>query len=422
MIENAMRQSQLFTKTRKEAPQDEVSSNAKLLIRAGYVCKTMAGVYSFLPLGLRVMNKINAIIRHEMDAIGGQEVSLASLQDPELWKKTGRWDDVAVDAWFKTSLKTKAELGLAFTHEEPLTQLMRDHISSYRDLPQYVYQIQTKFRNEARAKSGLMRTREFLMKDLYSFTATEAELDEFYEKAKQAYTKIFNAVGLGGRTYITFASGGAFSKFSHEFQTLCESGEDTIYLSEDKKIAINAEVMDEAVLAELGLDKKHLKEVKAIEVGNIFKLGTRFSQALGLNFVNQDGANQPVVMGSYGIGPARVMATVAELHADAKGLVWPESIAPFKVHLLCLAPEKTEVKKAADELYASLETAGVEVLYDDRTASAGAKFAEADLIGIPWRVVVSEKTLAQQSVELKQRIEPEAKLVKLTDAVRTLVA
>lgn len=417
-----MRQSHLFTKTRKEAPQDEVSANAKLLIRGGYVHKTMAGVYSFLPLGLRVLNKVNAIIRREMDAIGGQEVSLASLQDPELWKKTNRWDGDAEKVWFKTSLKSKAELGLAFTHEEPLTQLMRDHISSYRDLPQYVYQIQTKFRNEARAKSGLMRTREFLMKDLYSFSATEAELDEFYEKAKAAYMNIFNAVGLGDKTFITFASGGAFSKFSHEFQTLCDSGEDTIYLSEDKKIAINAEVMDEAVLAELGLDKRHLKEVKAIEVGNIFKLGTRFSQAIGLNFVNQDGANQPVVMGSYGIGPARVLATVAELHVDEKGLVWPEAIAPFKVHLLCLAPEKAEVAKAADKLYASLQTAGVDVLYDDRHASAGAKFAESDLIGIPWRVVVSEKTLAQQSVELKRRTEEKAELVKLVDAVRTLVA
>jgi prolyl-tRNA synthetase len=417
-----MRQSQLFTKTRKDAPADEVSANAKLLIRAGYVSKTMAGVYSLLPLGLRVMNKVNDIIRREMNAIGGQEVFLSSLQDPEIWKKTGRWDDAVVDIWFKTNLKTKAEVGLAFTHEEPLTQLMRDHINSYRDLPQFVYQIQTKFRNEARAKSGLMRGREFLMKDLYSFTASEAELDEFYEKAKVAYMNIFNAVGIGDQTFVTFASGGAFSKFSHEFQTLCPSGEDTIHLSKNHKIAINSEVMDEAVLKELGLDKNELEEVKAIEVGNIFKLGTRFSQALGLNFVSHDGANKAVVMGSYGIGPGRVMATVAELHSDDKGLAWPESIAPFKVHLLCLAPEKPDVKKASDEMYNALETAGVEVLYDDRAASAGTKFAESDLIGLPWRVVVSEKTLAQQSVELKKRTDAEAKLVALTDAVRQLVA
>lgn len=416
-----MRQSHLFTKTRKEAPQDEVSANAKLLIRAGFIHKSLAGVYSFLPLGLRVLGKVNAIIRQEMDATGAQEVSLASLQDPELWKKTGRWDDAAVDAWFKTSLKTKAELGLAFTHEEPLTQLMRDHISSYRDLPQYVYQIQTKFRNEARAKSGLMRTREFLMKDLYSFTATEAELDAYYEKVRAAYMAIFDRVGLGGKTFVTFASGGAFSKFSHEFQTVCESGEDTVYLDEAKGIAINAEVMEDSVLAELGLDRSKLKEVKAIEVGNIFKLGTRFSKAIGLNFVNQDGANEPVVMGSYGIGPARVLATVAELHADERGLVWPESIAPFKVHLLCLAPEKAEVAKASDQLYEALTQAGVEVLYDDRAMSAGQKFAEADLIGIPWRAVVSEKTLAQQSVELKRRTDEKAELVPTGDAVRKLV-
>jgi prolyl-tRNA synthetase len=417
-----MRQTQLFTKTRKEAPQDEVSANAKLLIRGGYIHKTIAGVYSLLPLGLRVMNKINSIIRKEMNALGGQEVFLSSLQDPEIWKKTGRWDDATMDNWFKTALKNKAEVGLATTHEEPLTVLMRDHISSYRDLPQYVYQIQTKFRNEARAKSGLMRGREFLMKDLYSFTATEDELNDFYEKTKVAYMNIFNAVGIGDQTYLTFASGGAFSKFSHEFQTLCASGEDTIHLSADKKIAINSEVMDESVLKELGLDKKDLQEVKAIEVGNIFKLGTRFSQALGLNFVDANEVNKPVIMGSYGIGPGRLMATVAELHSDEKGLAWPEAIAPFKVHLLCLTPEKEDVRKETDKLYDALVKADVEVLYDDRSVSAGTKFAEADLIGIPMRVVVSEKTLAQQSVELKHRTETEVKLISLTDAVRQLVA
>jgi prolyl-tRNA synthetase len=393
-----MKQSQLFTKTRKEAPKDEVSKNAELLIRAGYVHKEMAGVYSYLPLGLRVLNKIENIIREEMNAIGGQEVQMTALQDRNLWEKTDRWDDAKVDNWFKTKLKNGNEVGLGFTHEEAITNIMTGHISSYKDLPIYAYQIQTKFRNETRAKSGIMRGREFSMKDLYSFSATQEDLDVFYEKAKQAYKNIFERTGLGDRTFITFASGGVFSKYSHEFQTLSDAGEDTIYLSREKGIAVNKEVLNDEVLKDLDLHREELEEVHSIETGNIFKLGTRFSAPLGLNYKDESGQSKPVIMGSYGIGPGRLMGTIVESFADDKGIVWPESVAPFKVHLIDLRE-----KEASDKLYGKLTEAGIEVLYDDREASAGEKFGGSDLLGIPYRVVVSGKTIQSQKFEVKVR-------------------
>ncbi|MDB5225350.1 MAG: putative prolyl-tRNA synthetase, prolyl-tRNA synthetase [Candidatus Adlerbacteria bacterium] len=398
-----MRQSKLFTKTRREAPKDEVSKNAQLLIRAGYVHKEMAGVYDLLPLGLRTFNKVVGIIREEMNKIGGTELHLSALQDSETWKKTDRWDDEKVDSWFKTSLKTGTELGLGFTHEEPITALMRDHISSYKDLPAYPYQFQTKFRNETRAKSGLMRTREFVMKDLYSFSKNEAEHQKFYDACADAYERVFERVGLGDKTYKTFASGGSFSKYSHEFQTISAAGEDTIYVSRDRKIAVNKEVYNDEVLADLGLSKSDLAEETSIEVGNIFGLGTRFSEALGLAYKDDSGSDIPVFMGSYGIGPARLMATVAELLSDDKGLVWPEEVAPFRVHLVSLANGNDDVVTEADELYRELTEAGVEVLYDDRDARAGEKFADSDLLGLPLRLVVSEKTLAAGKFECVER-------------------
>lgn len=407
-----MLQSQLFTKTRKEAPKDEVSKNAQLLIRAGYVHKEMAGVYSYLPLGWKVMHKIADIVREEIDGIGGQEILMTALQDPELWQKTGRWNDDVVDNWFKTKLKNETELGLGATHEEEVTSIMKDHISSYRDLPRYAYQIQTKFRNEARAKSGILRGREFLMKDLYSFNASEEELEVFYDKAKHAYHKIYDRVGLGHLTYLTFASGGIFSKFSHEFQTLCEAGEDTIYLSEEKGIAVNEEVYNDEVLAELGLKKEELVERKAIEVGNIFKLGTRFSEPLELFFLDDKGNKIPVVMGCYGIGIGRLMGTVVEALSDDKGIVWPKSIAPFQVHVIELGADKNpEVHVQALALHNRLAKAGIEVLLDDRQASAGEKFADGDLIGIPLRVVVSEKSLGASSLETKERATGETRMM-----------
>lgn len=398
-----MRQSKLFTKTRKLAPADEVSKNAQLLVRAGYVHKEMAGVYSYLPLGLRTLNNIVQIIREEMNAIGGQELVMTALQDKDLWSRTDRWDDDKVDNWFKTAFKSGGETGLGITHEEPLTRIMTDHISSYRDLPVYAYQFQNKFRNELRAKSGIMRGKEFLMKDLYSFSKDEVEHTAFYDKAREAYQAIFQRAGIGDRTYVTFASGGIFSEFSEEFQTVSSAGEDTIYVDEERGIAVNKEVYTEETLAKLGLQEEKLVEKRAIEAGNIFNLGTRFSEPLGLTYTDETGAKKPVVMGSYGIGPTRLMGIIVETLADDKGLVWPESVAPFRYHLVSLGKEEDEVSKMADALYSDLMSAGVEVLYDDRDARAGEKFAESDLLGMPWRIVVGKDALSTGQYEVVER-------------------
>ena len=399
-----MKQSLLFTKTRKEAPKDEVAKNAQLLIRGGFVHKELAGVYSYLPLGLRVLNKIIGIIREEMNAVNGQEVTLSALQDPAIWKSSGRWDDSVVDVWFKTALKNGTDLGLGFTHEEPMSVMMKNYISSYRDLPKSVYQFQTKFRNETRAKSGIMRSREFVMKDLYTFARTQEEHGEFYEKLKQAYIKVFERVGLGEKTYVTFASGGTFAKYSHEFQTVTDAGEDIIYVHEGKKIAVNSEVYNDEVLADLGLSKAEMAEKKAAEVGNIFSLGTKFSEPIELTYTDEKGDRKPVIMGSYGIGPGRVMGVIAELMSTEKGIVWPVAVAPFKVHLIPIFDQAGKVAEATQKLYDKLTQLGIDVLCDDRDARAGEKFADADLIGIPWRVVVSEKTLAQGGYECLERI------------------
>jgi prolyl-tRNA synthetase len=415
-----MKQSHLFTKTRREAPSDEVSKNAQLLIRAGYIHKEMAGVYTMLPLGLRVMNKVMNIIREEMQVIGGQEIQMTALQSPESWEKTGRFSDEAIDIWFKTQLKGGGILGLAPTHEEPLTQLMTEHISSHADLPRYVYQFQTKFRNETRAKSGIMRTREFIMKDLYSFSKDEASFRAFYEQCAEAYTKIFKRVGLGDITYRTFASGGSFSKFSDEFQTVCDAGEDVIYVHEDKNIAVNKEVYVDEVLAELGLEKSELVEKKAIEVGNIFPLGTRFSDALNLMYKNESGQNVPVTMGSYGIGPARLMGTVVECLSDSKGIVWPAEIAPFNIHLVSLDGGNVDVQTDAAKVYEILTKGGFDVLFDDRDESSGVKLKDADLIGIPLRVVVSAKTLAAGQVEVTKRKSGTTQFINESELLDTL--
>lgn len=417
-----MRQSQLFTKTRRDAPKDEVSTSARLLIRAGFIHKEMAGVYSMLPLGLRVMKRIIRIIKREMDGLGASELYLSALQDPEVWRKTDRWSDAAVDVWFKTTLKNETEVGLGLTHEDPLTRLMKDHVTSYRDLPRFVYQFQTKFRNELRAKSGLLRTREFLMKDLYSFSASPKQLDDFYERVAVAYQRIFAAVGLGNQTYRTFASGGSFTKFSEEFQTVCPAGEDTIYLARDKSTAVNQEVFTDEVLQMLGKQRSDFEEVRAIEVGNIFKQGTRFSEALGLTYSDEQGKARPVVMGSYGIGPARVMATIVELFHDEQGIVWPTAVSPFDLHLIELNPKHdSQLSATAKELTHGLEAAGLSVLCDERDATAGQKFADSDLIGIPVRLVVSDKTMKAGKHELKRRSSGAVEhipVARVLDAVR----
>ncbi len=398
-----MRQSQLFTKTRKEAPADETSKNAQLLIRAGYIHKEMAGAYSYLPLGLRVLEKIKQIIREEMNREGGQEIVMTALQEKEIWEKTDRWDDAKVDNWFKTTLKNGTVVGLGITHEEPLTRIMTSYVSSYRDLPRYAYQFQNKFRNETRAKSGIMRGREFMMKDMYDFSRNEAEHNEFYNRMRDAYKRVFERVGIGHLTYVTFASGGIFSEFSEEFQTVSDAGEDIIYIDEKSGVALNKEVYTDQVIEKLGLKKEELIEKKSIESGNIFHLGTKFSEPIGLYYTDENEQKIPVYMGSYGLGPTRLMGTLVEVLADEKGIVWPASVAPYKVHLVLLNQQDAEVKDWADGMYASLVKGGAEVLYDDRDATTGHKFADSDLIGIPERVVVSKRGREEGRFEVVSR-------------------
>lgn len=414
-----MRLSQLFTKTSKTVPADETARNAQLLIQAGFIHKEMAGVYSYLPLGKRVLDNIEQIVREEMNTIGGAEVQLSILQPKDIWEKTDRWDDKKVDNWFKTKLKSGTELGISLTNEEPLTNALGNFVSSYKDLPAYVYQIQNKFRNELRAKSGLMRGREFLMKDLYSFCHDQKEHDAFYEKAAAAYMKIYDRLGIGNSTYRTYASGGIFSKFSDEFQTLSDVGEDTIYVHEGKRLAVNKEVFDDKILEELGLKKDELVEKRAVEVGNIFSLGSKYADALDVFYTDEKGSRQSIIMGCYGLGISRLMGLLAEHFADDKGLVWPEAVAPAKIYLARLGDE-ADVVKQADELYQRLTDAGVEVLYDDRDLRPGEKFADADLMGIPQRIVVSRKTQAAGLYELKARGSDDAKQLSQTELLKTL--
>jgi len=413
-----MRVSQLFTKTSKTAPADEVAKNAQLLIRAGFIHKEMAGVYAYLPLGLRVLEKISGIVREEMNAIGGQEVAMTTLQPRDIWEKTDRWDDAKVDNWFKTKLNNGTELGVGLTHEEPIVDAVSAYLNSYKDMPFYVYQIQNKFRNELRAKSGLLRGREFLMKDLYSFSPNQEVHETAYEKVVEAYYRVYDRLGLGAITYRTYADGGIFTpRFSDEFQTISEVGEDTIYVDEAKKVAINEEIYTDENLAKLGLDKASLVEKKGVEVGNTFHLETKYTDALGVYYADESGQQQSIIMGCYGIGISRLMGVVAEHFSDDKGLVWPESIAPFKVYLISIGDNG---KDQADALYDELTSKGIEVLYDDRDERPGAKFADAELMGIPYRVTVSDRLIAEEKYEFTTRLTGETKLLTHADLLDTL--
>lgn len=409
-----MKLSKLFTKTLKDAPADEVAKNAQLLIRAGFVYKVMAGVYAYTPLGLRVLENIKQIVREEMNAIGGQELIMSSLQKKETWESTGRWDDEVVDVWFKSDLKDGTEVGFAWSHEEAILEMLKPYIQSYKDLPVSVYQFQTKLRNELRAKSGIMRGREFVMKDLYSLHATQEDMDAYYEQVIAAYKRCFERFGIGESTFVTFASGGAFTKFSHEFQTICDAGEDILYANEDHSVAVNEEVLDEAT-EEIGINKAELKPVKSAEVGNIFKFGTEKSEKMDIVFTDKEGKEMPVYLASYGIGITRVMGVIVEKMADEKGIVWPENIAPAKVHLISLGADEE-----AEKLYELLQEKGIEVLYDDRDVRAGEKFADADLIGIPHRVVVSKKSLEAGGYEYKNRKETDSKIVSEAELLKLL--
>ncbi|MEI8343546.1 MAG: aminoacyl--tRNA ligase-related protein [Candidatus Moraniibacteriota bacterium] len=411
-----MRQSQLFTKTSKTVPADEVSKNAQLLIQAGFIHKEMAGVYAYMPLGLRVIENIKKIVREEMNGVGGQEVMMTTLQPKDIWEKTDRWSDAKVDNWFKTKLVNGTELGVGLTHEEPIVDAVSNYVSSYKDMPFAVYQIQNKFRNELRAKSGLLRGREFLMKDMYTFCRDQQQHEQEYEKIVAAYFKVYARLGLGDITYRTYADGGIFTpRFSDEFQTVTQVGEDTIYVDEKKKLAINEEILNDENLAKLGLDRNELVQKKGVEVGNTFHLESKYTDTLDLYYNDEKGEKQSIIMGCYGIGVSRLMGVIAELFADEKGLVWPESIAPFAVHLINLGQDEQ-----AEKIYADLSAEGVEVLFDDRDVSAGEKFADSDLIGISYRVVVSKKSLEAGGVELKKRNEKESEIVKIEDLLKRL--
>lgn len=393
-----MKLSQLFTKTLRNAPSDEVAKNAQLLIRAGYVYKVMAGVYAYTPLGLRVLENIKQIVREEMNAVGGQELIMTNLQRRETWEGTGRWSDETVDVWFKTKLQDGTELGLAWSHEEAIMEMMQQYVKSYKDLPTSVYQFQTKLRNELRAKSGIMRGREFVMKDMYSLHATQEDMDTYYNLVIEAYKKIYERLGVGDSTFVTFASGGAFTKFSHEFQTICDAGEDILYVNDDRSVAVNEEVLDDAT-AELGIDKAMLKPVKSAEVGNIFKFGTEKSEKMNIFYTAEDGTQKPIYLASYGVGITRVMGVLVEKFADDNGIIWPEEVAPYKVHLIHIG----NTQDMAQKLYNELHEKGVTVLWDDRDERPGAKFADADLMGMPHRVVISEKN--GDKYEYKKRTE-----------------
>jgi len=380
----------------------------------------MAGVYAYLPLGLKVLENIKQIVREEMNAIGGQELMMTTLQPADIWEKTDRWDDAKVDNWFKTSLKSGTELGVGLTHEEPIVDALSAYVSSYKDLPLYVYQIQSKFRNELRAKSGLLRGREFVMKDMYSLARDQVEHDKLYAQAAEAYRKVYERLGLGDVTYRTYADGGIFTdKFSDEFQTLSEIGEDTLYVDEAKKIAINEEIYSDENIAKLGLQKDKLVKKKGVEVGNTFHLETKYTDALDVYYTDEAGRQQSIIMGCYGIGISRLMGVIAEYFADDKGLVWPVNVAPALVYLARLG-DSPETIKQADELYNRLTEAGVQVIYDDRDLRPGEKFADADLLGIPFRVVISDKTATNGNYELKARTSSEAKQVGFEELMAAL--
>lgn len=413
-----MKQSQIFTKTQKENPKDEKCLNAILLQRAGFIYKEMAGVYSFLPMGLMVLNKISNIVREEMQAIGGQEVDMAILQPKALWQKTDRWDKgIGLEVMYKVK-DEQMEVGLGPTHEEMLTDIIKNHIESFEDLPFSAFQIKTKFRKEARAKSGLLRGREFLMKDLYSFHGSTDDFKDFYEKSKQAYLKVFERCGL--KAIITEASGGSFSKeFSHEFQVISEAGEDTIYYCPDGHFSQNEEVFDKKA-SKCPACGSDLQKAKSIEAGNIFSLGTKYSEPLGAFFTDKNGVKAPIIMGCYGLGISRLMGTIVEANHDDKGIIWPKSVAPFACHLLPILSGKQEQDKKilekANNVYDDLQKKGIGLLYDDRNKkSAGEKFADADLIGIPLRIVVSQKTIEKGGIELKERNSEKTEILKFTE-------
>lgn len=419
-----MRFTRLLTKTSKTAPAEADSANAKYLLQGGFVRQEMAGAYSWLPLGLRVLRNVEAIIREELNALGAQEILMSALQPKEPWITTGRWD--TMDVLFKLKSQTGKEYGLGPTHEEIVTPLVGSFIRSYNDLPVAVYQIQTKFRDELRAKSGVLRGREFGMKDLYSFHRTQEDLEAFYAKALETYLRIFKRCGVDAR--VVEASGGSFTKkFSHEFQIITEAGEDEILVCTKCSFARNSEIAAMKEGADCPQCGGALRFTKGIEAGNIFDLGAKFSEAFDVAFTDEDGSRKQVLMGCYGIGTTRLVGAIVEASHDDRGIIWPKAVAPYQVHLVSLTSKddaiRERIQETAEGLYEGLTKEGIAVLWDERPdTSPGAKFADADLLGMPLRIVVSEKMLKEESVEWKTRTSADARLVKLDDAQEEIIS
>lgn len=415
-----MKYSQFFPKTIKDDPAGAEAINHKFLVRAGYIDQLMAGSWTLLPLGLKVVSKINNIIREELNKIAALEMQMPLLHPKEVWARSGRWDEPAVqEIMYRFKDIHKKDFCLSFTHEEIVMDLLGKHVSSYKDFPIKVYQFSTKFRNELRAKSGIMRGREFLMKDLYSAHTSEADMLEFYEKVKESYVKIFKRIGFD--IWVVEAAGGVFTdRFTHEFQVFNEAGEDTIYYCENCKWAQNEEIFEGKIGEKcVRCGSSEIKLAKATEVGNIFPLGIKYSQKMSVSFIDESGQQKPIWFASYGIGPTRVMGTLVEVFHDDKGIIWPESVAPFDVHLVGLNLEEKNVAEKAHKAYQLLQAEGIEVLYDDRQeVTAGEKFADSDLIGIPTRLVISKKT--EDKIELKKRSQKETEFLKLEEIIERL--
>ncbi len=412
--------SKLFTRTSKESASDADSINADLLTRAGFIHKTMAGAYSYLPLGYRVLHNIETVIREEMDAIGGQEILMSALSPKANWEKTKRWEPADFDVLFRVPAASDQEYALNPTHEEIVVPLVKEYVRSYRDLPFGCYQIQTKFRNEARAKSGILRGREFLMKDLYSFHTDQESLNEYYQVVQGAYEKIFERLGLSAKTYLTYASGGSFSKYSHEYQVVLPQGEDHIFISEEAekkgmRIAINKEIYEEGTTVCPVTGGKEFREERASEAANIFKLGTKFSVPFDLTFTDQQGEKHPMIMGCYGMGVSRLMGILVEAMSDEHGMIWSSSIAPASMHIVPVA-KSTEDEAYMKALELLQKHGAANSLFDDRLdLSVGARLADADLIGIPYRVLLSPKSLEQGGAEVKERATGEVRIVPLNE-------
>ena len=401
-----MRASRFYISTLKEAPAEAELISHKLMIRAGLIRRLGSGLYSWMPMGLKILRKIESIIRLKMNKSGAIELLMPAIQPAELWEESGRWD-----VFGPQMLKIKDRHDRLFcfgpTHEEVITDIVRTEINSYKQLPINFYQIQTKFRDEIRPRFGVMRAREFLMKDSYSFHTDIDCLKNTYEDMYKTYSEIFEAIGLNFRA-VQADNGAIGGDGSHEFHVLADSGEDELVYSEETDFAANSEVAKDHP------DRDKFKTCRGIEVGHIFQLGTKYSEAMKAEFIDESGKPKPLLMGCYGIGVSRIVAAAIEQGHDEKGIIFPSSIAPFEVILTPIGYNKSEgVKKSTDSIYNELLGLGFDVLLDDRGLRPGVMFSEAELLGIPHRITISDKTIEAKKVEYKKRETQESELIDL---------